>query len=167
MTAEDINVQIGDKSEEVIQQTNTLKLYFIDEESNTLIPQNIEVNIDGEDSTLNKPQITLKYLMESSAKEHLSTPISSEDIVLEHTKVDEELKICQVILTKQFENKANSISYDMLKLSIYSMVNSLTEIEDIDEVQFLIEGEKKESLAGFEINEPIKRDEPINNNDSE
>lgn len=39
---------------------------------------------------------------------------------------------------------------------IYSIVNSLTTIENIDKVQILIEGEKREKLNRYKINEPIE-----------
>jgi len=39
---------------------------------------------------------------------------------------------------------------------IYSIVNSLTKIENIDKVQILIEGEKREKLNRYKINEPIE-----------
>ena len=41
-------------------------------------------------------------------------------------------------------------------LIIYSIVNSLTKIENIDKVQILIEGEKREKLNRYKINEPIE-----------
>ncbi len=45
-------------------------------------------------------------------------------------------------------------------LTVYSVVNTLTEMPGIERVQFLIEGEKVESLAGhLELTEPVTRDE--------
>ncbi|WP_352420092.1 GerMN domain-containing protein [Proteiniborus sp.] len=41
-------------------------------------------------------------------------------------------------------------------LIIYSIVNSLTSIEDIDKVQILIEGEKREKFYIYKLNEPIE-----------
>lgn len=47
-------------------------------------------------------------------------------------------------------------------ITLYSVVNSLTELSYIDSVQFLIEGKKVESLAGhWSIDEPIERDESL------
>ncbi len=52
-------------------------------------------------------------------------------------------------------------------LTVYSVVNTLTQFPDIDRVQFLIEGEKVETLAGhIYLTEPIDRNEDIiKNND--
>jgi len=45
-------------------------------------------------------------------------------------------------------------------LTIYSVVNTLTEEPGIEQVQFLIEGDKLESLAGhMDIQEPLRRDD--------
>lgn len=41
-------------------------------------------------------------------------------------------------------------------LIIYSIVNSLASIENIDKVQILIEGEKREKFNKYKLNEPIK-----------
>ncbi len=41
-------------------------------------------------------------------------------------------------------------------LIIYSIVNSLTSIENIDKVQILIEGERRENFNRYKLNEPIE-----------
>jgi len=47
-------------------------------------------------------------------------------------------------------------------MTITSIVNTLTELENIDKVQILIEGEKQDSLAGhWYIGDPLERDEKI------
>jgi germination protein M len=45
-------------------------------------------------------------------------------------------------------------------LTVYSVVNTITELPTVQRVQFLIEGDKMESLAGhMDTQEPISRDE--------
>lgn len=47
-------------------------------------------------------------------------------------------------------------------MTIYSIVNSLTELPNIKQVMFLIEGREEETLAGhFAFNEPFRRVENI------
>lgn len=47
-------------------------------------------------------------------------------------------------------------------ITLYSVINSLTELDYIDSVQFLVEGERIESLAGhWSTNEPMPRDESL------
>ena len=45
--------------------------------------------------------------------------------------------------------------------TIYSIVNSLTELDTVASVQFLVEGEKKEALSHMALNEPIARNSGI------
>ena len=52
-------------------------------------------------------------------------------------------------------------------LTIYSVVNSLTELPHIDKVQFLIEGQKVEVFKHMIFNEPFVRDDEIIKNNEE
>mgnify|MGYP003304269782 CR=1 FL=1 len=47
------------------------------------------------------------------------------------------------------------------QLTIYSIVNTLTALEGIEKVQFLVEGQKNESFIHMLINEPFVRDESL------
>ena len=44
-------------------------------------------------------------------------------------------------------------------MTIYSIVNTLTELDNIQRVQFLIEGQKSESFIHMMINEPFESEE--------
>ncbi len=68
--------------------------------------------------------------------------------------------VCFVNLSKEFISKFSSGSTGE-NLIIYSVVNSLTELDTVSSVQFLIEGEKKEALSHIAINEPLVRDKSI------
>lgn len=60
----------------------------------------------------------------------------------------------QDIVTKHWGGSAGET------LTIMSLVNSLTELEEIEEVQILVEGEKVESLLGhWDTSQPLERDE--------
>ena len=48
------------------------------------------------------------------------------------------------------------------KFALYSIVNSLTELDNINKVQFLIESEKTNQPAWiFDLSKPIERNEEI------
>ncbi len=66
-------------------------------------------------------------------------------------------KVCFVNLSSEFVTK-NNVGIAAEQLTIYSIVNSLTELSNIDKVQFLIEGEKKDVYHHMIFNEPIERD---------
>ncbi|MBR5236128.1 MAG: GerMN domain-containing protein [Clostridia bacterium] len=65
-------------------------------------------------------------------------------------------KVCFVNLSSEFVSK-NNVGSSAEQLTIYSIVNSLTELSNVDKVQFLIEGEKKEVYHHMIFNEPIER----------
>lgn len=54
----------------------------------------------------------------------------------------------EVNLSKNFKDKCKNLSSDEEMLLIFAMVNTLTDMQGINSVQFLIEGEKSEELAG-------------------
>jgi germination protein M len=68
--------------------------------------------------------------------------------------------VCFVNLSKEFVNKYQGGTAGET-LTVYSVVNSLTELGTIDSVQFLIEGEKRDEFVHMVINEPISRDASI------
>lgn len=98
-------------------------------------------------------------------EEIIKGPKNSENIAIISTDVkvlSAETKngVCFVNLSKEFINKFSGGSTGEI-LTIYSVVNSLTELDTVSSVQFLIEGEKREALSHMAINEPIVRDTSI------
>ena len=57
-------------------------------------------------------------------------------------------KVCYVDLSAEFVSKQNS-EETTVYFAIYTIVNSLTRLDNIEKVQFLIEGEKQEDYKGF------------------
>ena len=68
--------------------------------------------------------------------------------------------ICFVNLSEEFITKFSGGS-SAATLAIYSIVNSLTELPDIDRVQFLIDGVKVETFGDYIFSEPFARDKHI------
>lgn len=69
--------------------------------------------------------------------------------------------ICYVDLSKEFATKHPG-GFDGETLTIYSLVNTLTELPDIEKVQFLIEGEKIEKYQGYyDFSNPFTRDSTL------
>ena len=66
-------------------------------------------------------------------------------------------RVCFVNLSSEFVSK-NNVGTSAELLTIYSIVDSLTELSNVDKVQFLIEGEKKDVYHHMVFNEPIERD---------
>lgn len=69
--------------------------------------------------------------------------------------------ICYVDFNKSFQSKHPGGEIEE-RLTIYSIVNTLTELNDIDKVQFLIDGEKVEEYQGFiDFSQTFSRDDSI------
>ncbi len=68
---------------------------------------------------------------------------------------------CYVNFKKDFIDK-NALSQEVDTLTIYSVVNSLTEREDVKNVQFLIEGKKTDLFGNLNISELFYRNEDLN-----
>ena len=65
--------------------------------------------------------------------------------------------VCFVNLSKEFITKhPGGTSAEIM--TVYSIVNSLTELINVNKVQFLIDGEIKELFNHIVINEPLERD---------
>lgn len=73
-----------------------------------------------------------------------------KNVIPSETKIRDiktEEDICYVNLSAEFISKASSDDSNKL-LAIYSIVNSLTELDNVNKVQFLIEGEKITEFYG-------------------
>ena len=68
--------------------------------------------------------------------------------------------ICFVNFTGDFVSQ-NTGSSAQEAGAIYSIVNSLTELDEVNRVQFLIDGKKTDSFGSFAFNEPFERDESL------
>lgn len=128
-------------------------LYFSDEQAMYLMPEIRQVEKD-------KPieKIIVEQLIEGPKKDGLypTIPEGTSLISIEvkdgtaYVNFSEELKT----------NHRGGSSGEAM--TINSVVNSLTELDDIDRVMFLIEGKEEESLAGHYIfNEAFERNESV------
>ncbi|HOM02997.1 MAG TPA: GerMN domain-containing protein [Acetivibrio sp.] len=68
--------------------------------------------------------------------------------------------ICTLNLSKEFvDNHSGGTAGEAMTL--YSIINTMTELPGIDKVQFLIEGQKQEAYIHAVFNEPFKRNDKI------
>lgn len=135
----------------------TVKLYFSDKNAEKLVAEErtIEVN----------PNVPLeKYIVEQLIKgpesANLLPTIPAETTIKEIETKD---GICYVDLSNEFRTKHSGGSTGET-FTIYSIVNSLTELPNIKKVQFLIEGEKQQEYKGhYDFSGPFERDESLIN----
>ncbi len=135
------------------QQENRTKitLYFSDSQADKLIPEEREV-VTGDVSL---PEIAVNELIKGPQKTGLSRTIPDGSELLSLEIKD---GIAQVNFNNEFQSNHWGGSAGET-ITVYSIVNTLAELEGIEKVQFLIEGQHIESLAGhLDLTGPIAPD---------
>jgi len=140
MTRENLIVN-AEIDPEPTNSSRTIILYFADRSGEHLVKEErrIDVNIN---------ENLEKYVMEAliaGAKEagHVST-IPAETKIRDIKTAD---GICYVDLSEDFVTKYSGGNNDGI-ITVYSIVNSLSELSSVKKVQFLIEGEKRGEFNG-------------------
>lgn len=131
-----------------------VSLYFANE-NNKLIEENR--NIEFKQNKSMEIYIVEELIKGPQIKSHIKT--IPEETKIRNIKTED--NICYVDLSIDFIIKlANDETKE--KLAIYSIVNSLTNLDNINKVQFLIDGEKYSfSSRSIDISQPIDRYETI------
>lgn len=134
-----------------IMNKTTITLYFSDDGANYLVPEYREVVKDKPleqiivEELIKGPQQPGHYKTIPPETKLLSIKVENGTAVVNFSK---ELK------TKHWGGSTGEA------FTIFSIVNSLTELPEIKKVEFLIEGKKEETLAGHMIfSEPFTRNE--------
>lgn len=148
LSAEDINLPTDPNTIEM----NEIVLYFRGKEDGKLQKTIREVKVAD--------QQPLEYYIVSGLikgpdeKGYLSVLNKDTELI----SVDTETDICFVNMSESFiEKNAGANGYS----AIYSIVNSLTELEHINRVQFLIEGKKVHKFGDMDIFGIYERNEEI------
>ncbi len=130
----------------------TVKLYFADNSGKLVAEERL---IEVKQSLTLENQI-VEQLIEGPEKSTLSPVIPSSTQIKD---IKTEDGICYVNLTQAF---IRNTSPSTEKITIYSIVNSLTELDNVNKVQFLIEGEKLSEYGGdIDFSKPFERDEAL------
>ncbi|MDF1616571.1 GerMN domain-containing protein [Petrocella sp. FN5] len=135
------DVIVNMESENEVVKSIHLNLYFPEQKGEFLIKVNREVGIKSNESIEER---IIKELMLPPEGHNLMSLIPQETVV-KSIYVDQ--GICYIDFNEAFrtEHIGGSTSEVM---SIYAIVNSLTDLPNINKVQFLIEGKKSESFTG-------------------
>ncbi len=132
----------------------TVTLYFANDTAEGLTTERRDIKIPAS-STLEKAVV--EELIKGPKNAGSISIIPAETKVL---SVETKNGVCFVNLSKEFVDKYQGGTAGEI-LTIYPVVNSLTELDGIGSVQFLIEGEKRETFAHIAISEPLVRDKSI------
>lgn len=129
-------------------------LYFGDDQAMYLYPEKRSIQVE-KSNTLPAEQV-VKELIAGPTKDHLRPTLPPETKLLSVEVKDGTacVNFTEEIRTKHWGGSTGET------MTLMSLVNSLTEFEEIDKVQILINGEKQDSLAGhWAISKPLERDE--------
>lgn len=135
------------------KQAVELTLYFSDDQAMYLVPVQTKAMLkDTRTETL--ARVVVEKLIAGPADDSLQPTIPAEAKLLT-VKVDN--KIAVLNFNQDFVNKHPGGSTGE-SMTIYSLTNSLTELEGIDKVAFQIEGQNIETLKGhLDLTRPVER----------
>lgn len=117
-----------------VNQQETMRLFFANETGDKLVEKKTAITVVN---NIPLEQLMIEALMDESQEElGCYCPIPEGTKVLKTVTKDE---VCYVDLSKEFLNPMENVSAE---ISVYAIVNSLVEKENINKVQFTVEGEK-------------------------
>lgn len=146
------DVDIGE-SEDGKRQTE-VTLYFADDRALFLEEETRVVS----DKYASPEEAVVSELIAGTQTEGLVSAIP-EGTRLNSVSVEDGL--CTVDLSAEFTANSEGGSASAV-LSVYSVVNSLTALENVDRVMFLIDGKTVEVFANLIFDEPFEADESLN-----
>ncbi len=115
-------------------------MYFTSKDTNTLVPE--ARNIDVKELTKEPYQVLINLLMEGPKNEKL------EKNIPEGTKINKIEKkgntICIDVSKEFIENQKNDVKVQ--SQAIYSIVNTMTQLNEIEAVKIIVDGEENSSF---------------------
>lgn len=132
----------------------TVTLYFCDRSGEALVSE--QRSIEVRQSLTIEYQIVEQLIIGPDKKMLKSTVPADTEIRDIKTEAD----ICYVNLSKDFiSDDVEGINSKLV--TIYSVVDSLTELSTVNKVQFLIEGEKINAINDIDFSKPFERNTQI------
>lgn len=144
---EDINLPTDTSNSEM----RDVVVYFADKSNTTLIREIHSIKVTDRQPL---EQYIINELIKGPNDMNSMNRILSPDTVV--TSVETTGGICFVNFKSSFIDK-NSSTENIEKLIIYSIVNSLTELENIQRVQFLFDGKKTEKFGSINVSDLFMR----------
>lgn len=152
ISASDINLE----TEEYRSELRQVKLYFADSNAKALVPETRTIKITDQQPI---EQYLINELIKGTKDKKMKSLLSKKTVLV---SVDVEENICYLNFKSNFlaDNKG---SEEHEELVIYSIVNSLTELQTIARVQFYMDGKRVENFGSVRIKDYIERNTAIIN----
>ena len=145
---------LDEKGRPVPGRTMKAMLYFSDSDAMYLVSEPREIEIP---SGVSAEEAVIDELL---AQAH--GPMTCGGAIPDDTKllsVETKSGVCTVNFSKSLSKTAGGTAAE--RMAIYSVVNTLTELDWIEKVQFLVEGKKEEIYTHAIFDAPFSRDESI------
>lgn len=141
-------------SQLVVADYKYVKLYFANKDADGLVAESRTVAVNSKDSM---EYVLVSELIKGPESDYAHRTVPEETKIL---SVETKEGTCFVNLSQEFKTKhwGGSAGETM---TIYSIVDTLTELNTVDKVQFLIEGKKVDVFIHYIFNEPFERDESL------
>lgn len=137
-----------------------LTLYFANKEGTGLVKEECEVHYS---SNISLDKLVMTKLIEGPESDGLQATLPSGTKIVMISVAN---GICYVNLDETFKNDQNNEILEQVVL--YSIVNSLTELPDVDKVQLSINGDSKGNLRyNYPLSEIYERDDSLIVSDKE
>ena len=131
-----------------------LTLYFANKEGNGLVKEECEVHYS---SNISLDKLVMTKLIEGPENSELQATLPSGTKIVMISVAD---GICYVNLDETFKNDQNNKIMEQIVL--YSIVNSLTELPDVQKVQLSINGDSSGNLRfNYSLSELYERDDSL------
>ena len=134
-------------------QTDTLMLYFADKEGDSLVPREVDVRYS---SNVSREKLIVEKLMQGPSGSGAYPTINPDANLLSVTIKD---GICYV----NFDSTFLTGAYDVLpEVTVYSIVNSLVEGTEAQQVQITINGETDAKyMETVDLSQPLEEKEEL------
>lgn len=150
ISASDINLE----TEEYRSELRAVDLYFADSKGEKLVKETRTIKITDQQPI---EQYLINELIKGSNNKKTKSLLSDKTVLV---SVDVEENMCYLNFKASFLDD-NSGTNEHEKLVIYSIVNSLTELQTISGVQFYMDGKRVDKFGSVSIKNYIKRNEGI------
>ena len=148
--ASDINLEI----EEYKSERKEVVLYFADNDKKKLVRQTRTIKITDQQPI---EQYIINELIKGTSSKGMKSLLSDKTVLV---SVDVEDQICYLNFKSEFlADNAGTDKHE--ELVIYSIVNSLTELNNIMRVQFYMDGKRVDKFGSVSIKDYIDRNERI------
>ncbi len=151
LTSDDINIS----TETASSDSRSVTLYFTDTSGSMLLKEVRTVQVTDRQPV---EQYIINELIKGPYDETNLAGILSADTVVASVETTD--NICFVNFRANFLDK-NSSSAGRERLVIYSIVNSLTELPEIQYVQFLFDGKKTDKFGSMDVSGLFSRDDSL------